>query len=43
MTGSEGLACSVRIQTINGVTNYASNKQILFAKENLSTTGGGSI
>ena len=43
MTGSEGLACSVSIQTLNGVTKHASSKQTLFTKENLSTTGGGSI
>ena len=32
ITGSDGLACSVSIQTINGVTNHVSSKQILFTQ-----------
>ena len=47
MTSSDGLACSVRIQIINGVTNHASIKRVYLlklSKENLSTAthdGGG--
>ena len=32
ITGSDGLVCSVSIQTINGVTNHVSSKQILFTQ-----------
>ena len=32
ITGNDGLVCSVSIQTINGVTNHVSSKQILFTQ-----------
>ena len=44
MTGSDGLACSVSIQTINRVTNHAKFYSLKLSIENLSTAthdGGG--